>query len=454
VGGIGLAASSNAATLVWRSNATGGVNWSDATLWNPAQAPANGDVIAFTSTPVTGGSRTTNNDLSNLSIDSVNVTVAAYALNGNALKLSGNSIAFSQTQSAVFDIGAPIELGQATTFNVVRSDSSTGTAPRINVNGVLSGAFGVTKTGVGTLRYQTNAKTYTGNTLVSAGTLDMSTDNMMPFGAGKGNLAIDLGASLFLNNVSCNINGLNDGPNGAGNVSKSGSGSRSLTLGNGDANGSFSGNITFTGGTTTSLNKVGAGTQTLSGAVSVIAAGSVSGGRLNVNGTWNTGINVSGGATLGGSGIISGTVASTTGGIISPGTSPGTLTVGGLTLNSTSVLNYELNGGNTTVGSSINDLINVTTAGGLTLNGTLNVSETVAGSFASSAGGTWRLINYSGALAGSGLTLGTIPTLPSGASLSIDTATAGQVNLVLTVPEPTSLLVLGATGLIAMKRRR
>ncbi|MEI8354016.1 MAG: PEP-CTERM sorting domain-containing protein [Lentisphaerota bacterium] len=50
-----------------------------------------------------------------------------------------------------------------------------------------------------------------------------------------------------------------------------------------------------------------------------------------------------------------------------------------------------------------------------------------------------------------------MPTLASGYSFEIDTATAGQVNLVTVVPEPSAIALAGigiaAAGYAAWKRR-
>ena len=175
---------------------------------------------------------------------------------------------------------------------------------------------------------------------------------------------------------------------------------------------------------------------------------------------------VTGGFTLGslqaltGVGTVVGNV--TANGTLAPGLSGGvgTLSFGNnLSLGSDAILNFGLNGTDRTVGGGVNDLVNLT-AGSLVLDGGINVTETVAGSFLSAtAGDAWRLFDYTGPLTDNGLTLGTMPSLSAGLGFSIDTATANQVNLVVSVvPEPgtiaTALVGLGLGGVAAARRRR
>ncbi len=132
---------------------------------------------------------------------------------------------------------------------------------------------------------------------------------------------------------------------------------------------------------------------------------------------------VSNGGSLGGIGTFGGNV-SISDGVLAPGNSAGTLTINGnLSLAPASVLNYEF-GQAGVVGGPLNDLTVV--GGNLTLDGTLNVSASAGGTFGP---GLYRLISYGGTLTDNGLDLG---TQPAGSVNSVQTAVAGQVNLINT----------------------
>lgn len=157
----------------------------------------------------------------------------------------------------------------------------------------------------------------------------------------------------------------------------------------------------------------------------------VTGGTLLVNGSLGNAshtMNVSNGATLGGTGRIGGnvTIADAT---LGAGNSVGTLTFGNnLALSAASILEFELGAPGATPGMG-SDLITV--LGNLTLDGTLNITN--AGGFGA---GLYRLFDYGGTLTNNGLEFGGVPMGFTAADLSIQTSVARQVNLIVAAPPP------------------
>jgi len=118
------------------------------------------------------------------------------------------------------------------------------------------------------------------------------------------------------------------------NFTASGSGSKTLTLkGSTSGTGEIAGSIVNNSvANITSLTKAGTGTWVLSGSSSYTGTTTVSAGTLLVNGSITSPVVTGSGATLGGSGTISGSVAIQTGGSLAAGNSPGILSVGDLSL--------------------------------------------------------------------------------------------------------------------------
>ncbi len=174
-----------------------------------------------------------------------------------------------------------------------------------------------------------------------------------------------------------------------------------------------------------------ASNQVLSLGAAVTSAASASlslagGGTLVVNGTIGSGsVIVANGSTLGGSGAISATVQLQSGGAILGGSpnGAGTLTVGTLNLG---------DGSSAATTSRFNIAVGGTiSAGSLNVTGT----NTISISDSSLPLGTNTLLNYSGTIGGSGFAgfnLGTLPSLPTGASAYL--RNAGSAVQLVVVP--------------------
>ena len=269
------------------------------------------------------------------------------------------------------------------TIDIPNTDNSN----VVPIQSVIAGTGALTKTGVGTLNLS-GVNTYSGNTTVSAGTLQLGAANVIPDGSGKGD--VSLTGTLDLNTYSEGINGLS----GAGTVTSGASGAVTLTIGNNDATSTFSG-VIQNGSGTVSITKAGNGTLTLSGANTYTGTTTVSAGTLLITNTTGSGaVSVSDGATLGGTGKI-GTKASTVsvddGGTLDPGVSgPGKLTINNnLTLSSGATFSVDINSATPATGYDQVFDTGTVTLGGAALSLTLGYAPT--------AGQTYTIIDNDGA---------------------------------------------------------
>ena len=229
---------------------------------------------------------------------------------------------------------------------------------------------------------------------------------------------------------------------------------------NGTGNTLISSVVSGVGG---SLVKAGNGTLTLTGASTYTDGTAVSGGTLLVNSTSGSGtgtgpVVVSGsGTTLGGTGIISGSVTLFAGANIAPGNggnNTGTLQMGTLTLLPTANFRVDING--TAAGTF--DQVQVNAGGVLILNSNLVV--TVGTTL--SLGQTFTILNKVpvGAIAGTFAQGGTVVG-SDGTVFSISYVGGTGNDIVLTVvqaavPEPSTWIdgTLAIAGLAFTQRRR
>jgi len=293
------------------------------------------------------------------------------------------------------------------------------------IDTAIGGAGELIKTGSGEA-VLARANTYSGGTRIEEGRLSVSQNGTL----GTGPVTVAGGTLLFYGSVARDFSALdiaNTGGtvqitapdvvigslSGAGNVDL---GSRILTIGDLGQNDVISGAITGTA--QGQLIKAGSGTLTLAGINTYGGPTQAHEGRLVIDGSVAGHVNVNTTGILAGSGSIAGHVGIAANGILE-GRSGQTLTMGSLNLNSIggadSIVNVALGAPSSTA------LFNVT--GNLTLDGTLNVTD--AGGFGD---GVYRIFDYGGTLTDNGLDVGSIP---SGATGTVQTAIASQVNLVV-----------------------
>jgi autotransporter-associated beta strand protein len=341
----------------------GPTNWTDAA--GDTSGNWAGGMAIFEGAP---GAVTIDDSAGSIQATDIQFAVDGYSVGGGNLTLAG---------------GAPtIRVGDG---------SSAGAGYTATISAPILGTGGLIKTDLGTLVLSAT-NTYTGGTTIEGGTLSVGADANL---GGAGNLTLD-GGNLTVTGSFASARTVDVEAAGGINV------------GSGDT-------LNLTGNLTDSaaLTKSGAGVLEISGAGAYAGALGVAAGALEVNGSLGAAtVTVQSGATLAGSGTLGGPVIVANGGHL-VGVEGQTLTMGALTLNPTSNLDVSLGAPSSTQLFQVN--------GALTLDGTLNITD--AGGFGA---GTYRLIDYTGALTDNGLSLGTAPA----GNLTVQTSVANQVNLV------------------------
>jgi len=350
------------------------------------------------------------------------------AVNGGTLNLKGRSVAVATLSGSSGGIITSSTTGAVTLTGSSASDSTYGGAIQDG-----SGTVSLVKQGVGALTLS-GTNIYSGGTTVSAGSLVGTTSSLQ--GAITNNAAVTFDQAT---------------------------------------SGTYAGVMSGSG----SLTKLGAGMVTLTGANTYTGATLVSAGKLLVNGSLaNSTVTVGNDATLGGSGTLGGPVTVQSGGTLSPGNSPGLLTVSTLDLLAGSTTLMQIVGSGNGAGSAGTDYdkVVITTAGGLGYGGSLDLDFANTLPFAD--GTAFDLFGFTGApqrhfsSVGStgggsytGLTftgVGGVWTALSGGQLLTFSELTGQLRFTLNsapVPEidPAGMgsvlaLVTGALGLLERRR--
>jgi autotransporter-associated beta strand protein len=217
------------------------------------------------------------------------------------------------------DTNSVLNLSTAVSFNGTATSQFSGFTGTINIQ---SGA---------TLRF---AVASSGNSFGSLNPNFIINGTLQPRNAGN---TITLG--------TLNGSGQLTGPQ----TTNTGTASTLYIVGGNNLNGNFSGTVVSnlnSFGSAICFDKVGAGTQVLSGNNTMGGTNAVLAGTLILNGTnMPSLLTVFSGATLGGTGVITGPVAVNSGGILSPGAgldSAGTLTLGNTLALTSSTLAFDL----------------------------------------------------------------------------------------------------------------
>ena len=432
------------------------------------------------------------------------------SVGGISIAVSNNaSSATAPTPVVNWTGGGTVASGNA---SLVVNDAGTNATPSLNVtsgtltigNGVSTGGFYVGGKGSGTATVDGGLLNVTANKAVNLGaflqygsnngfgTLTIRSGTMRASGAGEFNVGyaqtnatasgtfagkgvLNLSGGALETSRSL-VTGTSAQATASGTVNFNGGVLRALganadflrvttanVLGGGAVIDTNSYNVTITqnllNGGSGGLTKLGSGTLTLTGTNTYIGNTTVSAGRLAVNGVLGSGsLSVAAAAWLAGNGTINGPVAVQ--GTLSPGNSPGLITMKSLDLLSSSTTAIEIAG--TSRGTAY-DAVDITEASGIVYGGALELSFTSL--FPDST--TFNLFGFSGTPTGSFSSVtaaGAYGSLTFVKQGGVWTAQSGSQTLsfaessgnVLVVPEPAGpvLLVAGGVAAAAFRTRR
>ena len=331
---------------------------------------------------------------------------------GNFFKLGAGDLTLTgtNTNAGPWNVSAGRLIGTTSSIRgditnsdaVVFDQTTSGT-----YSGNMSGAGTLTKLGVGDL-VLSGSNTSSGGTTLGGGTLALGSASAL---GTTGTIGFNGGSLQFSASNTADYSARFS--NAASQAYKIDTNGQTVTLAS---------NLSSSGGTFT---KLGAGSAILGGSNSYTGATTVSGGTLVINGSLaNSDVTVENLATLGGSGTIASLVTVEAGGTISPGNSPGLLTVGSLDLQAGSTTFMQIIGVGSTAGIAGTDYdkLAITTAGGLGYGGTLDLDFANTATFAD--GTIFSLFSFSGSPTG---TFGSVTSTGSGSYSGINFTGLGGV---------------------------
>ena len=184
-----ISLSATAVNYVWTNTSTAAsLPWSTGTNWQAGTVPTStrgASVQFFTGQTLAGGAIASGNDIAgafqmnNLTLAGTSSAVTTATISGGSFTLFNNGTQLptvnltgtsgSTTNSLTYNINTPITLGADTTFNATNSGTFI-------FNGDINGAGGLIRASSSSKLILAGTNTYTGDTTISAGTLQIGND--------------------------------------------------------------------------------------------------------------------------------------------------------------------------------------------------------------------------------------------------------------------------------------